>query len=285
MELLLQVITNSILLGFVYVLVALGLSLIFGILHIVNFSHGALLILGGYMTYVFWKLIGGWPYAAIIPAMLVLTVVGVVLYYVYLRFIPPQEGLRQILGLVGFNMVLENVILMVFGPGTVSISSQLAFYRLGFININSKYLTAAILSVILVAVTFLILYRTSLGAKIRAVADNPTAAGIVGINVTKIYFIALCIGFLLTGAAGGVISTYYAVTPTGGIPFVILAFTIVVLGGLGNLLGTVIGAFIISFVQNFTSVYLAPELEFVMLFIIFLAIVVARPQGLIGGKA
>jgi branched-chain amino acid transport system permease protein len=280
-----QTIVNSIFLGIVYIIVALGLSLIFGILHIVNFAHGGLLILGSYLTYVIWKIIGGSQYLAIIPAMLLLMVLGILLYYFYLKFIPPKDTLRQVFGLIGLNIVLENGILMIFGPGSISMNSELKYISVGIISINLLYLIAAGISIILVGITMLLLYKTSLGAKIRAVADNPTAAGIVGINVSTIYFVALSIGFILTGAAGGVISTFYTFTPTSGIPFVILAFTAVVLGGLGNLMGTILGAFIVSFVQNFTSVFIAPELEYVMLFLIFLFIVVVKPQGIMGGRA
>jgi branched-chain amino acid transport system permease protein len=278
-------VANSLMLGFVYVIVALGLSLLFGVLDIVNFAHGGLLILGSYLTYVSWSVIGGLSYLSIIPAMFLLIIVGVLLYYGYLRFIPAQDSMRQILGLIGFNIVLENLILMIFGPESITLNSEKEFINIGSFVIYKPYLIAAGISLILVAVTFYILYKTSLGAKIRAVADNPTASGIVGINYSKIYFIALSIGFVLTGAAGGVISTYYTFTPTGGTSFVILAFTSVVLGGLGNLTGTILGAFIVSLVQNFTSVYLAPELEYVMLFLVFLFIVVVRPKGIMGGRA
>lgn len=272
-------------LGFVYVIVALGLSLIFGILDIVNFAHGGLLISGCYLTYVSWSVIGGPIYLSIIPAMVMLTILGVLLYYCYLRFIPSNDSMRQILGLIGFNIVLENLILMIFGSESVSMGNEMKFLNIGPFLIYKSYLIAAGLSFVLVALTFYVIYKTSLGAKIRAVADNPTAAGIVGINRSFIYLVALCIGFALTGAAGGVISTYYAFTPTGGIPFVILGFTAVVLGGLGNLAGTVVGAFIVSLVQNYAAVYLAPELEYVMLFLVFMLIVVIRPQGLMGGRA
>jgi branched-chain amino acid transport system permease protein len=284
-ETFLQVIANTIMLGFVYVIVALGLSLLFGILDITNFAHGGLLILGSYLTYVSWSVFGGLSYLSIIPAIIALMVLGVLLYYCYLRFIPAKDSMRQVFGLIGFNIVLENGILMIFGPESITFNSEMVFIQLGPIVIYKAYLIAAGLSFILVAITFFILYKTTLGAKIRAVADNPTAAGIVGINYSTIYFIALSIGFGLTGAAGGVISTYYTITPTGGTPFVILAFTAVVLGGLGNLTGTILGAFIVSLVQNFTSVYLAPELEYVMLFLVFMFIVVVRPQGLMGGRA
>ncbi|MFD1037389.1 branched-chain amino acid ABC transporter permease [Virgibacillus byunsanensis] len=282
---LLQVITNSIMLGFVLVIVALGLSLIFGILDIVNFAHGGLLISGGYLTYVSWSIIGGHPFFSIIPAMLMLTVIGILLYYCYLRFIPADDSVRQILGLIGFNIVMENLILMIFGSESISMNNESVYIHVGSLVIYKSYLIAAVLSLIMVAITFFILYRTTLGTKIRAVADNPIASGMVGINRSFIYLVALCIGFALTGAAGGIISTYYTLTPAGGLPFVILAFTAVVLGGLGNLFGTIVGAFIVSFVQNFTAVYLAPELEFVMLFLVFMTVVVLRPQGLMGGRA
>lgn len=285
METFFQVLVNTLMLGFVYVIVALGLSLLFGILDIVNFAQGGLLILGSYLTYTSWSIFGGPPYLSIIPAMLVLMVLGVFLYYGYLRFIPANDTMRQIFGLIGFSIVLENAIQMIFGAESFTLNNKLEFLKIGPIQINKAYLTAAELSVILVALTFFLLYRTSLGAKIRAVADNPTAAGIVGINHSTIYFVALSIGFILTGAAGGIISTYYTITPTGGIPFVILAFTAVVLGGLGNLTGTILGAFIVSMVQNFTSVYLSPGLDYVVLFLVFMFIVVVRPQGIMGGKA
>lgn len=285
METFIQVIVNTLMLGFVYVIVALGLSLLFGILGIVNFAQGGLLILGSYVTYASWLMFRGLPYLSIIFAMIFLMILGVILYYGYLRFIPANEPMRQIFGLIGFNIVIENAISIIFGPEPRTMNSELEFLKIGSIQINKPYLTAAILSIILVVLTFLLLYKTSLGAKIRAVADNPTAAGIVGINHSTIYFVALSIGFSLTGAAGGIILTYYTITPTGGVPFVILAFTAVVLGGLGNLTGTILGAFIVSLVQNFTSVYLSPGLDFVVLFLVFILIVVVRPQGIMGGKA
>lgn len=284
MDVLIQVLVNAVLLGCVYVIVSLGLSLLFGILNIVNFAQGGLIILGSYITYVFWPLVGGFAYIAIIPAMFALMIVGVLLYYCYLRFIPADDFMRQIFGLVGFNIVIENGILLIFGPESVNMKTNMVFLDINGIEINQAYLIAAGLSVVLVAITFIILYKTPLGAKIRAVADNPAAAGLVGINQSTIYFVALSIGFVLTGAAGGVIATYYTMTPTGGTPFVILAFTAVVLGGLGNLAGTIVGAFVVSLVQNLTEVYLSPELDYVMLFLVFLLVVVARPQGIMGGK-
>ncbi|HET7627991.1 MAG TPA: branched-chain amino acid ABC transporter permease [Bacillales bacterium] len=284
METILQVLVNSLMLGFVYVIVALGLSLIFGILDIVNFAQGGLLILGSYITYFSWSVIGGPPFISIILAILVLMVVGIILYYGYLQFIPGSDSMRQIFALIGFSIILENLIMIIFGPESHTMNTTIGFLKIGPVQINEAYLYAAVLSVILVALTFFILYKTSLGTKIRAVADNPTAAGIVGINQSRIYFIALSIGFMLTGAAGGIITTYYTITPTGGLPFVIIAFTAVVLGGLGNLTGTIIGSFIVAFVQNATPIYLSPELNYVVIFLVFLAIVVFRPQGIMGGK-
>lgn len=280
---LVQVLANSILLGCVYVVVSLGLSILFGILGIVNFAQGSLIIFGSYLAYVFVQELGLNVYTTIIPTMAAFLLVGIVVYYGYLRFIPARDFMRQIFGLVGLNLVIENGLLLVFGPQSVSLSNNaVSFVHMGPVLLNQTYLVAAGLAVILTVACFVILYGTAVGAKIRAVADNPVAAGLVGINRTTIYFVALSLGFVLTGAAGVTVATYYTLTPTGGAPFVILAFTAVVIGGLGSLVGTIVGAFSVSLVQNLTSVYLSPQLNYVMLFGVFMLVVIFRPQGILG---
>ncbi|WP_109511669.1 branched-chain amino acid ABC transporter permease [Pseudomonas ovata] len=285
MEIFIQLVLNGLLLGGTLAIISIGLTLIFGIVRVVNFAHGEFLMIGLYAVYLMNSHFGLHPYVAIIPATLLLFAAGAVMQRFIIQPLLSAEGHIQIFATVGVSIALINGALLVFGADVKTvqnISVGTASVTLGPLRASSGQLITFVVSLIMVAGLHAFLHHTFLGRAVRATAQHRNAAQLMGVDVKKIYVFAFGLGCACLGVASGLIAPQYPVFPTVGTFFVLTAFVIVVLGGLGSLSGALLGSMVIGIVDSLAGYYIAPDLKEVVYFMIFLAILVFRPTGLFG---
>lgn len=285
MDILLQLIANGVLLGGVFALISIGLTLIFGIVRVVNFAHGELLMVGLYATWVLSAQFGLNPYVAALPLAVAFFFLGVLMQRAIIQPLLNADPHIQIFATVGIGTALANAALMIFSADLRSVDlpwARQATDLWGIASVSRGNLVAFAVSFAATGALILFLNRTHLGRAIRAVAQNRYAAPLMGIDVNRIYAITFGIGTACVGLAAAVLAPLYPAFPTVGSFFVLTAFVVVVLGGMGSLEGAVVGALIIGLVESLAGYYIAPDLKEVVYFIIFIGILIVRPAGLFG---
>ncbi|MBI5264347.1 MAG: branched-chain amino acid ABC transporter permease [Bradyrhizobium sp.] len=280
-----QALVDGILLGGVYGVIATGLSLVFGVLGVVNFAHAEFLMLGMYVAWFAWRWLGLDPMLGSVLSFIVVFAVGYLVQRTLIERVLKAPPAAQVFLTVGLLIVIENAALMAFGSEfrSVSVPYQVEGYRLGDIFIGAPYLYAFIAAIILAAVLWLYLERSWTGRAIRAVAQDPMASTLVGVDTRRTYALAFGLGVALTAFGGAVILPYITVSPTVGGQFVVLMFTVVVLGGLGSVAGALAGGIVVGVVQSMSTLVFPIQLQNLCLFVIFIAVLALRPQGLIKG--
>ena len=281
-----QAIINGLLIGGVYAVVSVGLSLVFGIIDVVNFAQAEFLMLGMFMAFFISHASGMDP---ILTAPFVF--VGVFIFGALVQRFLVQKVLHaplvaQIFLTVGLAMVLVSGAQLLFGADfrSMSTSYTATAWQLGPFQINVPYLFAFLASSVMVVLLWLFMEKTDLGRSIRATAQNRNAATLVGINPERMYVLAFAVGVGLTGAAGAVILPYSYVFPTIGHDWGLIMFTVVVLGGLGSVPGALQAGLVVGVIQSLTSVFFPTQLQNLAVFIVFLLTLAYRPSGLMGSK-
>jgi branched-chain amino acid transport system permease protein len=284
MSVLVQLLINGLLLGGVYAIISIGLTLIFGIVRVVNFAHGEFLMGSMYAAYLISKHLGLHPYVSAFPLIVVFFAIGALVQRVIIEPLLDADSHVQIFATVGLSTALMNLALLVFGANMQSIAPSAAqrTLQLGSFRVVTAHLVMFAVAILLVASMHLFLQRTYLGRAIRATAQNRTAALVMGVDVKRIYIITFGIGTACVAIAGALLTPVYPVFPTIGAYFVLTAFVVVVLGGMGSLYGAFLGAMIIGVVDGLSGYYIGPDLKEVVYFILFLVILVTRPTGLLG---
>ena len=278
---------NGLTTGAVYALVALGLTLIYGVLHIVNFAHGAALMVALYAVYLLKTGLGIDPYLAapsVVPGMFAL---GYALQRGVIGRASHGKDENILLVTLGLSIVLENLALMAFKSDTRTIDTPytLEVVPIGPAMIALPKLVAFGGALAASAVLLWIVSRTDLGRAIRAVAKEKQGAKLMGIDVEHVYAMSYGIGLACLGAAACVLLPAYYVNPQVGGGFVLVAFTIVVLGGMGSFAGALVGGLLIGVVESLGGLFLGESLGQIGIFAIFIAVLLFRPQGLFGARA
>jgi len=282
-----EAILNGLLSGAVYGLVALGLTLVYGVLHIINFAHGALLTLAMYAAFIAWKVFGLDPYWAILPLVPLFFVIG----YGVQRLVigPASRGLDSNILLVtlGLSIVIENLMLAIFRSDTLSVQVPYAMevIELGPMLLSFPRVVGFGVAFVVAIVLFVLLTMTDTGRAIRAVAKERTGAALVGINVNHIYAVTFGIGAACLAVAACLLLPFFYVNPRVGNAFVLVAFTIVVLGGMGSVPGALLGGLVIGVVESLSGLYLGDSLGQIGIYLIFILVLLFRPTGLFGAKA
>ncbi|AFK55803.1 branched-chain amino acid ABC transporter permease protein (plasmid) [Tistrella mobilis KA081020-065] len=278
---------NGLLTGAVYALIALGLTLVYGVLHIINFAHGALLTCAMFAVWLVYTAFGLDPYLAILPLTLVFFAIG----YGVQRFIigPAAHGDdgNILLVTLGLSIVIENVLLAVFQSDTRSLSTDYSFQvvELGPLLISQARLYGFAGAVVVSALLWLLLARTDTGKAIRAVAKEKLGARLVGINVAHVFAVTFGLGCATLAIAACLLMPTFYVNPRVGGAFVLVAFTIVVLGGMGSITGALLGGLFIGVVESLCGLYLGESLGQIGIFLIFILVLLFRPTGLFGARA
>jgi len=306
----LQALVAGILNGSIYGLMCVGLGLIFGIMRVINFAQGEFLMLGMYFTFylVTWlgltPLLGPYvgPYLGAALAGLILFAGGFLLHWSLISRVTGTRAVgtegeghyAQLILTLGVALILSNGGLILFGSTPQSVRTPLSasaweialpFTDGGAVFVNRARAVAFAISIAATVGLYWFISRTPLGKALRAAADNPEAAVYMGIDVDRAHRIAFGVGTGLTALAGGLVATYYPFQPYVGLEFVIIMYAGVVLGGMGSILGAFWGGMTIGVVQQLSSLVMSFQLQNVAIFVVFLAIVLLRPQGLYGRSA
>lgn len=279
------VIVSAILLAGVYFILSLGLNIIFGVLDIVNFAHGTLVIIGAYVSYYLVTDAGVSPWAAIPLDGIALAVFGALLYQCYLRF-TVNEPLVRMFGLVGMASVATSVLTGIAGADFRTLKASSGSVTILGLPVPDSQLISFGVALLAGAITFVWLRLTTSGKAVRAAVDDRGALRLTGVDDRKISLLAFAVGSALAGIGGGVIATYLTFGPDGGANFAVIAFSVVILGGLGDLLAAGIASLAIALVYTAVNVYSAASLVDVYVFLLVLVGLLLRPAGILGrGRA
>ncbi|MBU3731782.1 MAG: branched-chain amino acid ABC transporter permease [Beijerinckiaceae bacterium] len=284
MEVFLQLLINGIMLGSMYAIISVGLTLIFGVVRVVNFAHGELLMVGMYAVYLLFLKFGIHPYIAALPVVVLLFLIGVLIQRFIIQPLLNADEHIQIFATVGLSTALVNLALMVFGADLYSVNAPDVRRSLEFgsfrVLIGQIVMLGSAIALVIGLHAFM--QKTTLGRAIRATAQNRNAALLMGVKVDRIYVISFGLGAACVGLASALISPLFPATPTVGTYFVLTAFVVVVLGGMRSMYGAFFGAMIIGLVDSLSAYYIAPDLKEVVYFAIFILILIFKPTGLFG---
>jgi branched-chain amino acid transport system permease protein len=276
---------NGVMLGLNYALIALGLSLIFGIMGIVNFAHGEMYMLGGYVAYFMIGQYGLDFFSAIIGAVVITGLLGMFLEKIIFRPLTtrPKEALTTLIAAVGLAWVLQMLAMLSFGDLDRNVPSTFrGIINMGGVVITKERLVTIIVAIALVALLNLFLLRTRLGSAIRAVAQDKEAAALQGIRVTRISALTFGIGCALAGSAGALMAPIFFVSPFLGGEVILKAFLVVILGGMGSIPGAMLGGLILGFIESFGSLFFTVPTVSAITFVLIIFVLIIKPQGLLG---
>lgn len=286
MALLPQFLANGVVIGSSYVLVALGLTLIFGILKIVNFAHGEFYVLGGYLAVLGSQFLGIPPLPALVLVIVCMAAFGwAVERFIFLP-IGKHDPTNVIIASFGLSILLQNVFLKVAGPEPMIAKSGLpsGAIRLGSVFLTSERIAIVAAAAVTVTVLLVVLRFTWVGLSLRALSENATVARISGINVRRVAVVTFMIGSSLAGLSGALMSSVFMVQPGGGVLVVMKAFIVVVMAGMGSIEGAIVAGLGLGIVEALVTGYLGSELRDIIGFLIVIAVLAVRPQGLFGLK-
>jgi branched-chain amino acid transport system permease protein len=280
----LQAILDGLLVGGVYAVISIGLTLVYGVLGIVNFAQAQFLTIGMFVAWFAWNFLGLDPVLAAPLSFAVAFAIGWVVQGQLIARILSAPAVAQIFLTVGILIVIENGSLLLFGSEfrSVTTSYQTAALSLGPLFISVPYLIAFAMSLVCGVLLWWFMRASWFGRAMRATAQNPSAARLMGINAELMYKLAFALGVGLTAFGGAVILPYVTVFPGVGGQYVVLMFTVVVLGGLGSIAGAVVGGLAVGVIQSLSSLFFPIQLQNLVLFVVFILVLAVRPQGLIG---
>ena len=283
-----QAVVNGLQMGFLYALVAVGLTIIWGLMEMINFAHGEFLMLGMFGA---WWLSASYrvdPLVAIIPVALVMYAFGVVVYRQLMRRVQTGDPFTQIFATIGLLFLLQNAVVAGFTSDYRFVNDTF-LQRLGGVKLTVLGLTFAVqlllaagLALLIFLVLYLLIERTEFGLALQATSEDRDAARLVGIRPQRMFAVAWGVGAALVAIAGAILVNFFSVYPQVGLQFTVLAYAIVALGGFGSILGTLLAALLVGVIQSVTVVYLPPAFKDAFVFASYLLIGLLRPQGLFG---
>lgn len=280
-----QSLINGLMVGGVYSLIAVGLTIIFGVMKIVNFAQGEFVMIGMYVVWMLYSAIGGSPYLLIVPVILITFIVGWLIYKTVINPIVGKGDTKYILLTVGLSFFLQNIAQVIWTSDyhTIETSIKNSAIQIGEFSISTPRLIAFLVAIGLVIIVNIFLKKTDMGMAMRSTAENSEVACLLGVNPVKTYSMAFAIGVVLAGIAGVLLTPMFYIFPRVGALFNTTAFVVVVLGGLGNITGALLGGLIIGLVEAFTGSFVALDLAPVGSFVVFLIVLLFKPEGIFGG--
>ncbi len=283
----LNVVVQGVLTGLVYGLMALGLSVIFGVVRVVNFAHGEFAVVAMYAAFLLFRTLGLDPLITVVPIAAAFFIIGFVLQATLINAFVGRSEHEQFILLVGVGLILLNSMLMIFGPDAQPANLPYAVdsYAVGPIFIDKVRIFSAVAALAIAAALFAFFRYTATGTAIRACADNLTGAAVVGLNVKRLYAITFGIGLACVGAAGTLMVMVADAAPSLGPAYTLLAFIIVIVGGLGSMAGALVGGVLIGVSEALAGFIIQPSMKSMFSFALLIAVLVLRPHGLLGRRA
>lgn len=283
-EQLLASLTDGLLIGVVYGLAAMGLTLIFGVMNVINLAHGPIIALGMFGVYLGYTLLGLNPFLGLLLVAALGLLLGVVIYLIAVHRVIDAPHLSSLLSTFSVNMIIIGISTSIFSTSFRNVDYSLGVISAGPITVPGTRLTAAIVALLVTGALYGFLQRTRPGKYVRAVANNRASAGLMGIPSTRVLAFSFGIGTALAAVAGGLIAMSLPFTILSGGTYELKSFVIVVLGGLGNPLGALIGGVILGLIEGIVPVFMETTWVPVLEFALFVLILLVRPQGLFGAK-
>ena len=285
MNTIVQLVISGLLIGSIYALMSMGLTLIFGVLRVVNFAHGEFLMIAMYGAWAISKLLGVNPYFAAIGVVPAMFLFGALVYRLVIESAVEKPHLVVVFATMGLSIFLQNVALMTMTADLRDVQPIFPHsISIGHIYIKGELLLGFVVTLCCTAALQWMIKRTFLGKAIRATVQDGEAAKLMGIAVPKIFLVTFAAGSALVGLAACVMVPLFSVFPTVGLNFVLIAFVIVVLGGMGSIEGALLGGFCVGVVQSVSAYYVAPAFGQLFFFVLFLLVMIFRPNGLFGQK-
>jgi len=285
----LQQLINGLMLGATYSLVAIGYTLIFGVLGLLHFAHGEVLMAGAFMGLyiIIWT---GWPFYITLPLTMIATgILGLIIEYFAIRPIRKDYHLAPLLSTIGVTIILQHLAIKIFGGYGTKFPDAIAYrmYKIGSVTVSSDNIMIFGTALFLMIVLYFFISKTKVGRAMRAVAESHMTAGFLGVNVDRIVLITFGVASALAGAAGVMVGTaFHAVTPFMGLTFALKGMVVMLLGGLGNVVGAMIGGLILGLAEVSSVVFMPSEinLQDVFSFGIMILILIFKPEGLFGSR-
>jgi branched-chain amino acid transport system permease protein len=277
----------GVVIGCIYILLATGLNIIFGVMKLVNFAHGQLLMIGAYIAFTVATALGLNAYLAILVAMGVVAFIGVGLERFTFRRVLGTDKLNEIFVSLGLIYVFENVAVLLWGNTTQQISSPLQGLQISLsqdVAISYDRLSAILIVIIILVALFLLLKKTKIGLAMRATSQKSNASMLMGVNIEKVYIFTFALGAALAGAAGALYGILLPFNPTIGALPTIKAFAIIIIGGLGSIPGAVIGGLLYGIAENTAVYFLGATWQDAIAFALLIIVLVIRPTGIFGEK-
>jgi len=294
LTLFIQLIISGILLGGIYALTSIGLTLIFGVMKIVNFAHGEFLMLAMYLSFWLFHYFHIDPYVSILIVIPSFFLFGCLIYRFFIKPTIGAPILTQIFVTVGLSIIIENVVLLFWSADFRSVTLEYLsspiilgpYPNLGIeeLIVNPTRLIAFVIGLGISVVFFLFLKYSYMGKVIRSTSQDRTTALLMGINIDRVFMLTFSIGILLVGIAGALMIPIYTVHPFVGFEFVLVMFVVVVFGGMGSIAGAMVAGIFIGIVEIFSSFMIGPDSKQAIYFLVFIAVLVIRPTGLFGIK-
>ena len=273
--------------GLVYGLMALGLSVIFGVVRVVNFAHGEMMSIAMYLTVLLFSSLNLDPLVMLVPIAAVLFVFGYALQAGLINPFISRPEHSQFLLLVALALIIVNTLLILFGPDARTVQTSYAFdsFQVGALIVDATKLYAGAAAIVIAGLLFAFFRFAPLGKAIRACADNYTGALVVGLDVNRLYALTFGIGAACVGAAGVMMTLIVDVTPIIGPTYTLLAFVIVITGGLGSMAGALLGGLLIGVTEALAGLLFTPSAKSMFAFAILVLVLLFRPQGILGRRS
>lgn len=283
-EILVQTAVSGLLMGCIYALIAVGLCLIWGLMEIVNFAHGEMMMYSMFSAFWGYTLMGIDPLVSMPLIVVMLFFIGVLTYFILIRRILKAPMLAQILATFGLGIFMRHLAQFMWTPDIRMIQHPWLEGRIDIAGIymGIPQLAASALSVIAFIFLYLFINRTGMGMALLAVSEDREAAALMGINSHKMFALGWGIGAACLGVSGAMMATFYPITPEVGFPFALIAYVAVALGGFGSIVGAFVAGIVIGLVEALTGLLVAPAFKYIFVFIVYLLVVFFRPQGLWG---
>lgn len=287
-ERVLQLIFAGLIIGSIYALIAVGLNLIYGTMRLLNIAHGELIMVGAYTTFWLFTLMGISPLFSLFLSGLASASLGALIgQFIFLPIIRKTKSAgvlesNSLLIFFALSIIFQNLASLLWSADIRGYSYLTQIIKIGGVPLMLNRIAAFVTALIISVVCYLLLQRTMLGKAIRALIQDREASQLVGINTKRIYLFSFTISFAMAGLAGCLISMFYEITPFMGLPYTITAFIVIVLGGLGNIMGSLLGGFLLGLVETMGISITSPGLRSIISYGIFIAVILIRPKGIFG---